>query len=102
MKLFTKMLLNTEMEQIGFISTYKIFLKTFSDGIFSNDETGQNFHKFQCILVVSGKENIPKQSHLSVFNSVSNLMRGLKYKAGTRLFTVGAVTTSKLRLRFMN
>ena len=47
----------------------------------------KNFHKFQCILVISVKENILKQSHLSVFNNVYNLMRGLKYKAETRLFS---------------
>ena len=43
--------------------------------------------KFQRILVISEMENIPKQSHLSVSNTFSNLIRGLKYKAGTRLFS---------------
>ena len=86
MKFFNKMLLNTEMKQICFVSTYRqnILKNFFSDGIFSDNETDKNFHKFQFILVISEKENILKQSHLLVFNIVSDLKRGLKYKTRTR------------------
>ena len=58
MKSFNKML-NTEMKQICFVSTYKqnILKIFFSDGIFSDDETDKNLHKVQYVLVISEKEN---------------------------------------------